>query len=597
MARRFSTPVRLAVGSALALAGLALVAAPASAASKTTTTTVTESTGAQTGAPVTFTATVVPSSGVPTGSVAFTVTGASSTPYTCTGGDANLVKNPSGPGSVATCTFSAGLDASDSPYAVTAVYSGDSTYSTSTGNLSAKIHRGVTSTTVTSSSNPTVSGQPVDFTATVAPTSPATGTPTGSVTFSITGTGGGSATCDTTGDTVPLTGDVASCDIGAGLLAQYTAYTVSATYSGDSNFVTSTGSVSQNVDKATATIAVTSSAPGSIYTGQPVTFTATITGINPPGAGTPTGDVVFTIVGSDAVTVTCQGGDTQPLVGSSATCAFPKGLLARPLSYTVSATLKDPNYRTPVAGSVVQLMVKANTTTTVSGLAGSYVASQPFNININIATQTPGSGVPTGTIEWAICNYYASSCSGTDAPAGGTYALPTPTKKDIKNNEQNLTFAVPAGVVTPGFYYVQATFWGASDYQSSTSGNSYILIDKVPTSMDLFMSSNPVRNGNRLVIRSAIIASSKATPDLGAPKGTVTFSIVGASGDSLTCQTGTNVVPVSTTSTTQGFASCTIPLGIISTSDAPYEVQASYSGSADYDAVAASQAVAVKNLP
>ena len=65
--------------------------------------------------------------------------------------------------------------------------------------LSANINRGATSTALISSSNPTVSGQPVTYTATVAPTSPATGSPTGSVTFAISGT-----VCDTTGDTVSL---------------------------------------------------------------------------------------------------------------------------------------------------------------------------------------------------------------------------------------------------------------------------------------------------------------------------------------------------------------------------------------------------------
>ena len=193
MARRFgATPLRLAVGSVLALAGLALVAAPASAAGPNTTTTVTESPGAVNGGPVTFTATVTHANAVPTGTVTFTVTGADSAPFTCDAGNvASLSTNPSGPGSVATCSFAGGLAASDSNYTVNAVYSGDGTFATSTGTLSAKIKKGGTTTGLVSSSNPTVTGQAVTFTASVLVTSPATGTPTGSYTFSISGTGGG----------------------------------------------------------------------------------------------------------------------------------------------------------------------------------------------------------------------------------------------------------------------------------------------------------------------------------------------------------------------------------------------------------------------
>ena len=129
-AREFGAgPLRLGVGSALVLAGMALLAAPASAAT-TTSTAVTESSGAVTGAPVTFTATVTHgASAVPTGTVVFIVTGMDAAPFTCDGGNtATLSPNGSGPGSVATCSFAGGLQASDSSYQVTADYSGDGTF-------------------------------------------------------------------------------------------------------------------------------------------------------------------------------------------------------------------------------------------------------------------------------------------------------------------------------------------------------------------------------------------------------------------------------------------------------------------------------------
>ena len=152
--------------------------------------------------------------------------------------------------------------------------------------------------------------------------------------------------------------------------------------------MTSNGSFSQTVAKATATLSVTGSVPGTLYTGQAVSYTATVTGITPPGAGTPTGSIVFSVVGGGD-TANCQGGNTQPLSGSSATCNIPGGLLTRPLSYTVTATLQDPNYKSPVAGSLVQLVTKAPTSTTVSGVPISVIASERFDVHVTIQTQAP----------------------------------------------------------------------------------------------------------------------------------------------------------------------------------------------------------------
>ena len=203
---------------------------------------------------------------------------------------------------------------------------------------------------------------------------------------------------------------------------------------------------------------------------------------------------------------------------SSATCSFAAGLLARPDFYTVTATLKDPNFNTPVAGSLVQQMQKSPTSTSVSGVPSTVIAGQTFGFTITIQTQAPASGVPQGAIEWAVCSVNAPSCSGNNAPAGGTFQLPTPTKRDIKNNEQLLKFSVPGGIAPPGLYSVSATFWGAGDFQSSTSTDSNMLVKKVPTSMELFMSSNPVRSGDRLVIRVGIIGSTWRRPVSGRPR-------------------------------------------------------------------------------
>ncbi len=600
MARRFgAVPLRLAVGSALALTGLALLAAPASAVPGGTATAVTESAGAVTGAPVTFTATVThaASNQVPTGTVVFTVTGADATSFTCdSGNSATLSPNGSGPGAVATCSFSGGLLANDSPYQVTAAYGGGGGFTGSSGALSATIARGQTSTTLLSASNPTVTDQSVTFSATVAPTSPATGSPTGSVTFAINGTGGGSVACDITGDTVPLSSGAASCTVSAGLLAQYSPYSVSATYSGDTNYKASSGAVTQTVSKAAVTLGLTSSVPGTLETGQPVSFTAS-TSVTPPGGGTPNGSIVFTVMGNNVLpgqpgyTETCAGGDTQPLSGGSATCSFPTGIPANPLTYTVTATLHDANYKASATASLLVTMAKAATTTTFSGLPGSLYASEGFTFKVTVQTDAPGGNPPTGNVEWAVCNHYVSPCSGLP---GGTYLLPTPTKKEIANHDQVITYSVPGGM-KPGFYSVNVNFNGDSDYGNSSSGTGYILVTKAPTTMQIVLSKNPLYLGTNMQIKASVIANPKVSGSLGAPQGTVTYTITGATGDTLTCNTGSNVVTISTTESNQGHAVCIVPAADLSTADSPYVVQTQYSGDSNYDPSTVTQHVYVVN--
>src|SRR5207244_4328568 len=152
----------------------------------------------------------------------------------------------------------------------------------------------------TSSVNPSVFGQSVMFTATVSAVAPGAGTPTGTVQFRD-----GAANL---GSPVTLTGGSASFSTSA---LSVGGHSITAVYSGDTNFNTSTSAVlTQTVNKANTTTAVTSSVNPSVF-GQSVTFTATVAAVS-PGAGTPTGTVQFTIDGVNF-------GAPVTLVGGSAT--------------------------------------------------------------------------------------------------------------------------------------------------------------------------------------------------------------------------------------------------------------------------------------
>jgi hypothetical protein len=166
-------------------------------------------------------------------------------------------------------------------HSITAVYGGNSNFlgSTSTA-LSQPVNQASTTTAISSSANPSVSGQSVTFTATVSAVLPGSGKPSGTVTFmdgtTALGTGtlsNGVATFKTSSLTVKT-------------------HSITAVYGGDTNFKTSTSSaLSQVVNKASTQVALTAS-PTTINAGQSVTFTATVTAVT-PGGGTPTGTVTF----------------------------------------------------------------------------------------------------------------------------------------------------------------------------------------------------------------------------------------------------------------------------------------------------------------
>ncbi|MGX1855328.1 beta strand repeat-containing protein [Streptomyces sp. NPDC055299] len=238
------------------------------------------------GQPVTVTASATslpPGAGTPTGTVTFDF-GDGTTPVTAplTDGSADT-----------THTFGA----TGSPYAVTATYNGDDSFTASTGADSQTVGLASSSTAMTSTPDPSTVGQQVTFTATVTTLPPGSGTPTGTVTFDF---GDGSPT------TTALLADGAT-DTGHSYTdAAGSPYTVTATYNGDANYTSSSGTDTQTVNKAATTTTVVST-PNPSTTGDRVTVTATVVPVA-PGAGTPSGTVTLAITGRTPQTVTLVGG-------------------------------------------------------------------------------------------------------------------------------------------------------------------------------------------------------------------------------------------------------------------------------------------------
>jgi hypothetical protein len=253
----------------VAVAGLAVVPAIAGATgSSPTSTSVTARPASTTTAhPLTLSASVVAVTGVastirgvtanvPTGTVTFTITGLHSGTASCKTSNVVTINHRG----KATCHVLAGqLLAHDSPYAVTATYSGDSNFAASTGNTSVTVAKARTKTHLKLDSKP-VNGSPNSVTATVT-TKHGGSLMSGVVVFSVSAspaTAKSKRTCTNGGDVQPLaiTGNVgtASCELQAGWFIiskvspgnkhPHGSWNVTANYSGDDNFLTSVGTKS-----------------------------------------------------------------------------------------------------------------------------------------------------------------------------------------------------------------------------------------------------------------------------------------------------------------------------------------------------------------
>lgn len=225
-----------------------------------TTTTLTSSLNpAPAGKVVHLTAVVAPPiTGTPTGTVTFRN-------GTTVLGTKTLV---SGKAVLAVSTLPAGSNS------LTASYNGASYFETSAGALTEVIDS-TTTTTLASSLNPSDYDQPVTFTASIAP-SAATGTvafKNGAVVLGTATVSGGTATFTTSNLTVAAAGHL-----------------ITAVYSGDSNYATSTSTALKQVVNTEGTTTTVESSLNPSTSGQTVTFTATV---KSTGAGTPTGTVDF----------------------------------------------------------------------------------------------------------------------------------------------------------------------------------------------------------------------------------------------------------------------------------------------------------------
>jgi len=255
-----------------------------------TTTVVTSSLNpSQYGQSVTFTATVSPATGttVPTGLVQFSIDGTAVT------GTVAL----DGSGKAAYTTNALTVPS----HQIAATYLGAAGFFASTSaSITQNVTKAPSAITVTTSGSPSVFGQSVTFTARVTPAGTNPQGVTGFVQFTIDGVGGAANLKPVNAVTGVATLTTTTLAVGN--------HTVTAQYTGDGNFTSSTvASVAHRVRRASTRVTVVSSANPAAR-GAAVTFTATVSAVA-PGGGIPTGTVRFRIDGRNVgAQVTIVGG-------------------------------------------------------------------------------------------------------------------------------------------------------------------------------------------------------------------------------------------------------------------------------------------------
>ncbi len=389
---------------------------------------------------------------------------------------------------------------------ITAVYSGDVHFGGNTSPvLNEVIVNGAPTTTVlTSGLNPSTVGQPVLLMATV---SSSAGTPTGTVSFYQNGT-------DLLG-TAPLNGGVASLSY---TFTAAGAQTLTATYSGDGNFMGGASSpLQQVVNQASSNTMVTSSLNPSLV-GQSVNFTATVSS----SGGTPTGTIKFM---SGTMTL--------------GTAALSNGVANLSYAFSVAGAQSitaiysgDPNFLGSTSSPLQQVVNQASTTTMLTSNPNPSAVGQSV---ILTATVSSSGGMPTGTVNFI---------SGTN----------TLGKATVSNGVASLSYTFNSA----GTQIITAVYSGDANFLGGTSSPLQQTVNQASTTTTLTSNLNPSVVGQWVVFTATVSSGG------GTPTGTITF------------MSGTATLGTSTLN--NGVAS----LSYTFNSAGPQTITATYSGDANF---------------
>jgi hypothetical protein len=357
-------------------------------------------------------------------------------------------------------------------HSITAVYSGDAANpgATSTA-LTQTVAQAKSTTVLTSSANPSGTGQSLTLTATITPA-----IATGKVTFNEGTTSLGSS---------GITAGVATLNVST-LAAG--AHSLTAVYAGDSNDAGSTSAVlKQTINQGTTTALTSSTNPAGI--GQPVTLTAAIT------PATASGGVTFLDGTASLGTATLSGG-TATWSSSTLTAG------THSLTAVYGGDKNDAGSTSPV---LTQTVTKAASTIALSSSANPSTAGQSITLTAAVSPATA-----TGTVTFKD----ASNTLGTGSLSGGAATLSVST-------------------LSIGAHSLTAVYAGDANDNGTTSSALTQTVNQAATTTSVSSSPNPSNFGQAITL-TATVSPATATGNITFKDGPATLGMASLAGGSAT---------------------------------------------------------------
>jgi hypothetical protein len=402
----------------------------------------------------TLTFPTVPTQTFPVGPFALSATASSALPvsYAILSGPATIS------GSILTITGAGSVT-------VQASQAGNTQYAPATVSQTFVVNQSSTALVLTSSVNPSSLAQSITLAATIMP--PNGGQASGTITFKD-----GSTILTA----VPVSANLATLTTNTFAIGNHS---ISAIYSGDTNFIGSAATpLLQVVNKAVTTTTVVSSA-NPTHSGQAVSFTVTVSS----AAVTPTGTIELLNGSTLLAKLALKSGTAK-----YNTAKLPPGSNAITVVY-----LGDAKNSGSTSTALNQFVMAATTTTVTSSPSPSvYGQSVVFTATVTSSIGAPPDG-DTVTFK------QGANILGTATLSGGTATLSTST------------LAVGTKLVT-------AVYGGDTDFTASTAKATSQVITKATTTIALTSSQNPAIFGQPIIFTATVIPQFS-----GVPTGTITF--------------------------------------------------------------------------
>ncbi len=386
-------------------------------------------------------------------SVVVTVSGSSGTPtgtVSLTGGSYTATVGTLSSGGY---TFTIPADAlSTGSVTLHVSYSGDTTYTLASATASVTVNK--ITPTVTATPNSTTLPANVNGLTVTAAVSGGGPTPTGSVTFSV-----------NTYTSSPCTLFSGNCTfvIPSSAFTNGTD-TITATYSGDSNYFSASGTTSVTVNILTPTVTVTPSVT-SLNTATGMQVVVNVTGSGP----TPTGSVTLTgLYQSVPIGATLSGGSYTFNIG-------PDTLM--PGTDTLAVQYLGDTTYVATSSSTTVTVTKTGTTLTVTPSATSLYTNDSLTLSGSVNTS---GGSPSGAI---------TVTTGSFSSSTGLYA-------------GQYTLLIPPGSLTAGTDTLTVTYNGDTFYTPSTTSTSVAVtaFTKVPATVTATPNSTSIHSGENLPV-------------------------------------------------------------------------------------------------